>query len=369
MEKFRSKFTEHSYSSLRNIVQIGFLLTILYIGYQFAAFVSALELGNMPDIKRPPGVEGFLPISALISLKYFFLTGTVNDVHPSGLIILALITLVSLLVKKSFCSWICPIGLISEYITKIHYMIFKKGLRVNMYFDYLLRSVKYLLLLFFIWTVFFQMNGFVIKQFLYSPYNIVSDIKMLKFFTNISPLALTIIVSIILLSIFIKNFWCRYLCPYGAFLGFVSFLSPYKIRRDENSCTSCNLCDKKCPSNIIISSQSTIISDECFACGKCIDVCPEKDTLKLSLPGTKYSLKPVMVAALTIMVFTFGSYSAKLSGKWDNSITNRQYLGYMMKTGLIDISKIKDVKGFINKLDSTGKRQFMMQMMGKGRQK
>ncbi|MCP3923454.1 MAG: 4Fe-4S binding protein [Desulfobacterales bacterium] len=358
-------FSIKSYKNNRNIVQLGFLLTIILIGYNFTSFVSYLEMGLMPDVQRPPGVEGFLPISALISLKYFLKTGIVNDIHPSGLIIFGLITAISLLVKKGFCSWVCPIGFISEFLLKIHYRIFKNGLKVNRFIDYFLRSIKYLLLLFFIWTVFYKMNIFAIKQFLYSPYNVVSDIKMLDFFVNISPLALTIFLAILILSVLIKNFWCRYLCPYGAYLGFLSFLSPFKIRRDEESCTSCNKCDKKCPSNIVISNQNTVISDECIACGSCIDACPEKNTLKLSLPGKKAALKPVMISVLVIMMFLGGSISARISGVWQNSVTDQQYINYMLQTGLIDISNIKDLRGFIDKLDKNGKKQLMMQMMRK----
>ena len=50
---------------------------------------------------------------------------------------------------------------------------------------------------------------------------------------------------IVLLSMFVQNFWCRYLCPYGALLGLVSLLSPVKIRRDKEACIDCGKCTRE----------------------------------------------------------------------------------------------------------------------------
>ncbi len=360
-------FDKNSYSSVRNLVQIGFLLTVLYIGYIFFLFVGELENGIIPTIERPPGVEGFLPISAMVSLKYFFFTGVINDVHPSGLFILLFVTILSLIVKKSFCSWICPLGFISEMFTKLHLLIFKKPVKVYPVIDYLLRGVKYVLLGFFVWSVFFKMNFFSIKQFLYSSYNVTSDIKMLKLFTEISPITLIILIAILILSVLLRNFWCRYLCPYGAYLGIISFLSPVKVRRNTEKCTSCGKCDKNCPSSITVSSHKTVFSDECFSCGTCIDVCPEKDTLKLSLPERVAAFKPALIVVLAVLIFGGGSLAARTSGMWQNSVTTQQYFSYMLENGLINLNEVDDLPGFIKKLDKNGKRQVMMQMIRRGK--
>ena len=75
-------------------------------------FVRFLE-GGGGKVTRPPGIEGFLPISSLMSLKYWILTGDFNTIHPAGLVLFIVILLMSLAVKKSFCSWMCPVGLLS----------------------------------------------------------------------------------------------------------------------------------------------------------------------------------------------------------------------------------------------------------------
>ena len=50
-------------------------------------------------------------------------------------------------------------------------------------------------------------------------------------------------------SVFVQNFWCRYLCPYGALLGLTSLLSPLRIRREPAACIDCAKCAKACPSS------------------------------------------------------------------------------------------------------------------------
>ena len=73
---------------------------------------------------------------------------------------------------------------------------------------------------------------------------------MYYFFAEITPFALTVIVGLVLLSLLIRGFWCRYLCPYGALLGILSLLSPQKIKRNPTTCIDCGKCAKVCPSFI-----------------------------------------------------------------------------------------------------------------------
>jgi len=63
-----------------------------------------------------------------------------------------------------------------------------------------------------------------------TPYGLVADVKMLNFLRDIGQTAAIVIGLLVLLSMLIQNFWCRYLCPYGALLGITSLLSPVKIR-------------------------------------------------------------------------------------------------------------------------------------------
>jgi len=310
----------------RRIVQYLFLATTVFIGVQFSVFVNQLESGILPTVSRPPGIEAFLPISSLISLKYWLLTGTFTRVHPSGLIILLIILSTAILLKRGFCSWVCPFGLLTEYLNRLHHFIFRKNIRIPRWLDYPLRSLKYLLLAFFLWEIVIKMNAFALDYFIYSPYNMAADIKMLYFFKNISAFALWILSALVIFSILIRNFWCRYLCPYGALLGALSLLSIFKIHRNNQTCTNCRQCTRACPVDIRLHKTTTVMSDECHACLKCVSVCPEKNTLYLSSLKKNGVMKPWIYVVTISLLFSGGSLLAGATGYWQTGISNNEYL-------------------------------------------
>jgi NapH/MauN family ferredoxin-type protein len=310
----------------RKFIQYLFLATVVLIGIKFALFVDQLENGMLPTVTRPPGIEAFLPISSLISLKYWLVTGIFNPIHPSGLIILLMALITAVLLKRGFCSWVCPFGLLTEYLNRLHKSIFRKNIKLPPWLDYPLRSLKYLLLAFFLWAIVLKMNAAALDYFIYSPYNMVADIKMLNFFSDITPFAFWVLVALVVLSILIRNFWCRYLCPYGALLGVLSFLSILKVHRNVETCTNCQKCTRTCPVDIKVHKTKSVISDECHACLQCVDVCPEKDTLYLSAARRNGIVKPLAYAVIICMLFVGGSLIGRLTGNWQTSISNHEYL-------------------------------------------
>lgn len=314
---------------IRLILQWVFCLIVLFIGFRFYQFATILETGIIPRFERPPGVEAFLPISALVSLKHTILTGTVNTIHPSGLIIFLVICVTAFIAKKGFCSWICPFGLFSEYLNKLKKISFISPIVMPGWIDKLLQSLKYLLLAFFAGSIFFKMPLKSIEQFIHSPYNRFADIKMLKFFTDISATAFLVILSLTILSLVFSFFWCRYLCPYGALLGIIGFFSIGKIRRNAENCTGCGICEQHCMGKIKIRQYQSVTSVECTACMACVEHCPEKKAIGFSLLLGKLPVSRSVLACIFIIVFISGIRMAKINGFWQNSIRNSDYLNYV----------------------------------------
>ena len=92
------------------------------------------------------------------------------------------------------------------------------------------------------------MSAASIADFLGSPYALVVDVRMLNFFRYLDGTAGIVVLALLVGSMFVQNLWCRYLCPYGAFLGLTSLLSPTRITRSSEACIDCAKCAKACPS-------------------------------------------------------------------------------------------------------------------------
>ncbi len=329
-EKYKViKNKEKPIQRVRFIIQSIFTMLCIWIGIEFYFFIKFLETSGLEgSIYRPPGVEGFLPISSLMSIYYLILTGDLHSVHPAGFFILIAILVLSFVYGKSFCSWLCPVGFLSELIGDFGEKFFKRRITLPKWLDIPLRSIKYLLLAFFVYIIFFIMDAFALKIFLDNPYNIISDIKMWYFFANISQFSLLVISILFLLSIVVRNFWCRNLCPYGALLGIFSLLSPNKIKRETSTCVDCNLCAKACPSRIKVDKLKYVISDECTSCLNCVDACPVADTLKVKSMITKKSMDKNYIAMGIVLIFMIITAIGMITGNWQNKITAEEYHHY-----------------------------------------
>ena len=165
---------------IRRSVQAAFGFFTLYVGYQFFLFYL-WSMGKGEYVARPPAVEGFLPISALLSLKRFVLTGEFDPIHPAGLVILMAALTIGLLARKGFCGWICPVGFTSHLAQWLGGKL-KILLNIPVWLGSTLCIIKYLLLAFFSYVIVWNMDVAAITSFLQTPYNLAVDAKMLQFF-------------------------------------------------------------------------------------------------------------------------------------------------------------------------------------------
>ncbi len=316
---------------LRRSFQAAFLLLNLWIGGIFYFWVRQFEPGGAPTSwQRPAGVEGWLPIAALMNLRYFVLTHRVPALHPAGMFLLIAFLAMSFLFRKAFCSWLCPVGTISEYLWLAGRKLFRRNFFLPRWLDLGLRGLKYLLLGFFVWAV-TSMAADQLAAFMNSPYGVIADVKMLNFFRHMGQTGAIVLGVLVVASLLIQNFWCRYLCPYGALLGITSLVSPARIRRNPATCIDCAKCFKACPSALPVDKLVTIKSAECTGCLECVAVCPAKDALSLSLPnipalGAQPAEIPAWAMAAGIAVLFFGIVGfAKTEGYWDSHVPRATY--------------------------------------------
>lgn len=312
----------------RITIQLGVILFILVLFF-FPKFVNI----STPDF------EAYCPFGGLQALGSYLLNQALSCTMTSAQIIMGVLLFIGILLfSKLFCSFICPIGTVSELLGKLGDKL-KVRFTIKGVADKILRSIKYILLFI---TVYFtlQSNELFCKKF--DPYYALAS-----GFDN-DVVILYAIISIVLVvfgSIFIRLFWCKYLCPLGAISNifkfsffFITILVVYiillkigietsyvwplaiasvggyiielfgqksrvfpiaKITRDTTSCTNCQMCTIKCPQGIDVAAVETVKHVDCNLCGDCLLVCPENNTLTIN---KKKSLKWLPVFALVALV-------------------------------------------------------------------
>jgi polyferredoxin len=314
---------DHS-QRIRQAVQLAFFLLNVWIGVQFYLFVRYYETdGAAYPASHPAGIDGWLPIASLMNLKYLVVTGEVPRLHAAGMFLLIAFLLISVVMRKSFCSWLCPVGTLSEWLWKLGRETFRRNWSLPRWLDVPLRALKYVLLALFLYAV-GSMSAEAIRAFLGGPYGIIADVKLLNFFRYLSFGAAITLAILFIGSIFIRNLWCRYLCPYGALLGLFALVSPVRIRRNASACIDCAKCTQVCPSTLPVDTLIQIRSAECTACMTCVSVCPAEGALDLK--AGRLRLSPVIVASVIAGIF-FSVYGyAELTGHWDADVPQGVYL-------------------------------------------
>src|SRR5216684_9060446 len=198
--------SDRDYSQLaRRCYQAAFLLLNVWLGSVFYLWVRGLETCVASSATAPPsGIEGWLPIAGLMNLKYFLLTGHVPAIHPAAMFLLITFLAMSFLLRKAFCSWLCPVGTISEYLGLLGQKLFRRNFRIRPWLDISLRGLKYFLLGFFVLAI-SSMSVAAIAGFMQSDYGLVAGVKMLNFFRFIGENGLIVLRILVLASILVQN--------------------------------------------------------------------------------------------------------------------------------------------------------------------
>jgi polyferredoxin len=154
----------------------------------------------------------------------------------------------------------------------------------------------------------------------------MSDVKMLYFFTQMSTVTAVVLITLALVSLVVRNFWCRYLCPYGALMGLLSLFSPTRVQRNPETCIDCKLCSEVCPYHLTVDQKLRIISPECNGCMDCTLVCPVRNTLELRTIGVSKNLwSATRLGAVIIVLYLGLVYTASITGHWNSSVSEDEF--------------------------------------------
>jgi NAD-dependent dihydropyrimidine dehydrogenase PreA subunit len=280
---------------------------VIFISYE--AYMHQVK-GGGPD--GSPSIHALCPYGGLESLYSMFLTGALIDKIYGGTIVLFIVSiLTALFFRRGFCSWICPLGGMQEFLGRLGRKVMGKQLRMPPSVDKYLRYLKYGVL------VLTAVLSWKTASMWVSPYDPWAAFGHLSegFPSLWKEFAVGFVILIITFigSFLYDRFFCKYLCPMGGFLAFISKISPFSIQRDEDLCINCNLCTKVCPMNIDVAKVETASTLECINCQECVEVCPKEGALTNRVSfNKKLKLTPVLVGVSVLIIYFGGIGIAKM---------------------------------------------------------
>lgn len=286
---------------IRHAVMIFFFVFLLRVAYHH------MVLGGGPN--GAPSVEAYCPFGGIETMYQFVTTGGfIRRIEPSALILLVAVVILTLVASRGFCGWICPFGSLQEWIGIVGRKLLGKRFNPTGRWDRLLRPLKYAVLVAIVgltwWT-----GSLVFRD--YDPFlaffHLGGHLEELKW-------AYVILGIVLIGSLFVERFFCKYACPLGAVIGILGKAGITHIERDTNDCKECNLCQKQCPSHVEFLPHRVIRSAECNHCLDCVVDCPKPNVL--SVRGMKLRLSHASYAGVLLAGF-FGLIGiSQISGKW-----------------------------------------------------
>ncbi|WP_421223288.1 4Fe-4S binding protein [Aeromonas sp. 602293] len=248
---------------------------------QYSLHIWQLGQGMSPWLVRPDVVDAFLPIAGGLGLRAWFAQGLVDPHHPAATVTVLVLSLSALLLGRAFCAWFCPLGLVGEWLHGLRHRLLPGEWSPPRWLDLALRTQKFLVLGFLLFIILLAVPAAALPGYFTSPYHQAADMKMGAFFFNLTLLSGLCLGWVLLLTATFRQGFCRYLCPYGAWLALLGLLTPLRIRRDPARCLrslghDCDKCSRACPSRIAVHQLIAVRNLECTGCLSCVAACPKR---------------------------------------------------------------------------------------------
>ena len=254
-------------------------------------------------------IQIFNSIKAVIFLL-IHQQGTFSAVLPD-IVLLAAVTVVTLIAGRFFCGWMCAFGSMGDFLYRFpRFILGKKNTRnrIPETVDVILKGVKYIIFALFVIMI-WGLEIVSIPQGT-DPWAVFGMLVSFGNWPSLATLAqgwiiaAFILMGIMIASIFSERFFCRYLCPLGAYFAMISRLRPVTIRKDRKNCGKCRLCTVKCSMGIPLDQMDQVTTGECINCMECVRVCPSSNA-HLDMEEKK---KNVIVAGTLSCALISGAY-------------------------------------------------------------
>ncbi len=257
----------------------------LRVGLQLAVVGAAAFTGwRFARGESPVSVETYCPFGGL-ETAWAFVTRqrfTCAAGATNLALFLALIGL-TLLARKAFCGWACPVGALSEWQARLARRIFRRrgfrgAWRLRPGVDRALRLGLRMAVLGVVLAATWATGELVFRG--YDPYYIVFSAHG----HDVRAWSYAILGGLVLAGFALPMVWCRYLCPLGTAIWPFASAGRLRLVRNAEACSSCRACDRACPQGIDVARAGEVRSGECTLCLECTDACSD-DALTLHWRG------------------------------------------------------------------------------------
>ncbi len=328
MKKERSK-------KYKLIQTLRIITQIVFFGLFFFLLLQTRFLGQ-DYIRR---VEVFFHFDPLLAVATFIASRAIF----LAFVYSAITLLVTLVLGRVVCGWVCPMGSLHQFFS----WIFKKTKllrpqRLKTFKDKRLAWKYYLLLFLLISTLFtldlvgiFDPISLLYRSFavgvLPAVDHTIENLIGLVYKVNLSSigdglvqffetlainatfiqgfLIAAIFIGLVMLNMSRERFWCRYLCPLGAFLGLASRFNLFKLKVSEKKCIQCNLCTIHCQTQANPWPNEDWKSSECDYCFTCSAICPT-DAITFPIKIKSESIESVDLSRRKVILTSFMSVVA-----------------------------------------------------------
>lgn len=288
--KIENWFVNHA-PTKRRIIQVyaallynanikGFVQGRIYTGGTKNVCVPGLNCYSCP------GAVGACPLGALQNAMK-------ESPERTPYYIIGIIALFCIILGRTICGFLCPVGLGQELLYKIKTPKLKKN-RVTRVLSY----IKYILLVVLVFILPVMLGSPTFCKYICPAGTLGGGIGLIVHPENAGMFGMlgtlftwkfSLLVIIIILSIFCYRAFCRFICPLGALYGLFNKIALLGVRLDQSKCTDCGLCISHCKMDV-----AHVGDHECIECGECMAVCPTK---AITWKGSKIFLHPNAVAA------------------------------------------------------------------------
>jgi len=306
-------------------------LRILSQIFFFSLFLILLLQTRFPGEDYIKNVEGFFHWDPLIAIVTFLAARTMFTAFKFA----AVTIVITLVLGRVACGWVCPMGAVQQFFSfvfkKAKLLHPRKGSRNH-------TTWKYYILIFLLISSLFSLNlagildplSLLTRSFatgILPAVNHVLSISIgLVFSTGWTSLGdgfvqafetlnmnavffqglliSLIFFGIVFLNMHRERFWCRYLCPLGAFLGLLARWNIMKLKIDENKCINCNLCTIQCETEADPYPEAEWKSAECVYCFTCGSICPTS-AIDFHFSARPESIEAIDLSRRKVLLGTF----------------------------------------------------------------